>query len=309
MQFSLIDLHCDTATELFRTGQSLTENGLAVSLNSASVFSPYLQVTAFFTDPGLSDEKGWERFLSARSNLLGDPAVSSGRARCLTAIGEELPPVSLLFSIEDARIFANRIERVKEAYALGVRILTPLWGGATCIGGSHDTTAGLTEFGRSVVREALKLGMIPDISHASVRSAEEIFALAKEASRPVIASHSNAAAICPVSRNLSDGQIRNVLASGGIIGLNLYVRFLSQKTRVTVDDAIPHIERFLSLGASNALCLGCDMDGAQMPEGLRTVGQLQILAERLLARNYPETLVRKIFYDNAKSFLRRNLPL
>ena len=309
MQLSLIDLHCDTATELFRTGQSLTENDLAVSLKSASVFSPYLQVMAFCADPARSDEDGWKQFLSARKNLLGDPAVADGRAQCLTAVGEELPPVSLLFSIEDARIFANRPERVEEAYALGVRILTPLWGGVTCIGGSHDTADGLTDFGRSVIRKALALGMILDISHASVHSANEIFSLAQEANRPVIASHSNAAAICPVSRNLSDAQIRRILSSGGVIGLNFYVRFLSQKTTVTIDDVIPHIEHFLSLGASDALCLGSDMDGARMPEGLRTVGDLSILAERLLSRNYPEILVRKIFYDNAKSFLRQNLPL
>lgn len=309
MQFSLIDLHCDTATELYATGQFLTENHLAVSLKSASVFRSYLQVMAFFTDPELSDEKGWERFLSAHANLLCDPAVTDGHAKCLTAVGEELPPVALLFSIEDARIFANHLGRVEEAYALGVRILTPLWGGVTCIGGSHDTIEGLTDFGRSVVQKALSLGMILDISHASIRSAEEIFDLAKKASRPVIASHSNAAAICPVSRNLLDDQIRNILSSGGIIGLNLYTEFLSQKARVTIEDAIPHIEHFLSLGASDALCLGCDMDGAQMPEGLCTVGDLHVLAERLLARNYSETLVRKLFYDNAKSFLRQNLPL
>ena len=235
--------------------------------------------------------------------------MTDGRAKCLTAVGEELPPVSLLFSIEDARIFANHLDRVEEAYALGVRILTPLWGGVTCIGGSHDTIEGLTDFGRSVVQKAHSLGMILDISHASIRSAEEIFDLAKDANRPVIASHSNAAAICPVSRNLRDDQIQKILSSGGIIGLNLYTKFLSQKARVTVEDVIPHIEHFLSLGASDALCLGCDMDGAQMPEGLRTIGDLYVLAERLLARNYSEALVRKLFYDNAKSFLRQNLPL
>ena len=309
MQLPLIDFHCDTATKLYETGQFLTENDLAVSLKSASVFRPYLQVMAFFTDPDFSDEDGWDHFLSVRSNLLRDPAVMEGRAKCLTAVGEELPPVSLLFSIEDARIFANRPERVEEAYALGVRILTPLWSGLTCIGGSHDTADGLTDFGRSVIRKALALGMIPDISHASIRSADEIFALAKEANRPVIASHSNAAAICPVSRNLNDRQIKEILSSGGIIGLNLYVKFLAQKDTVTSEDIIPHIEHFLSLGAADALCLGCDMDGADLPQDLQTVGALQILAERLLSRNYPESLVRKIFFDNAKSFLRRNLPL
>ena len=308
MNLSLTDLHCDTATELFRTGQYLTENDLAVSLKSASRFSPYTQVTAFFTSPSYSDEDGWDRFLATRKRLLCDPAIVGGTAKILTAFGRTSPPVSLLLSIEDARIFAGRIERVEEAYALGIRILTPLWSGMTCIGGSHDTTVGLTDFGRSVIRKALSLGMIPDISHASVRSADEIFEMAKEANRPVIASHSDASAICPVSRNLDDGQIRKILQSGGVIGLNLYVRFLSQKSRVTTEDVIPHVEHFLSLGASDALCLGCDMDGAELPADLHTVGDLQILADRLLARNYPETLVQKIFYRNANSFLRRCLP-
>lgn len=306
MKLALFDLHCDTACEMLAQRQPLERNTLAVSLENASRFDPYFQVMAFWTDRRLNDEEGWLRFLELRENLLRDPAVTSGRVRCVTECPGSGGGTSLLFGVEDARIFAGKRERVAEAFRLGVRILTPLWAGETCIGGSHDTDAGLTAFGKQAIGDAVSMGMIPDISHASVRSADEIFAIAADRQAPVIASHSNAKAVCDVSRNLSDRQISAILASGGVIGLNFYVRFLnSDPTRARMEDVLPHMEHFLSLGAEDALCLGGDWDGAKMPPELRTVGDLTLLADLLLKRNYPEALVRNIFYNNAYRFASR----
>ena len=134
MPFPLIDLHCDTATELFRTKQSLTENRLAVSLRGASVFPSYLQVMAFFTAPELSDEDGWERFLSVRADLLRDPAVTEGRAKCLTALGEELPVkefitymgMQCLMGLEIASIcfaISSIFSKTKTGLALGTSLM------------------------------------------------------------------------------------------------------------------------------------------------------------------------------------------
>lgn len=308
MQLSLFDWHCDTVCEMMAQGQQLERNTLAVSLEGAACFDSYVQVMAFFTRHDLDDEAGWERFLALRSHLLRDPAVTGGKARCATeypAPGER--GAVLLFGIEDARIFAGKPERVEEAYRLGVRILTPLWAGETCIGGSHDTAARLTDFGRQTIRSAVKLGMIPDISHASEQSAGEMFEIAAEQSRPVIASHSNAKAVCDVSRNLSDAQIRSILACGGIIGLNLYVRFLSsgRKSNIRAEALIPHIELFLEQGAEASLCLGGDWDGADLPTDLRRIGDLPALAELLLRRNYSEELIGNLFFGNADRFARK----
>lgn len=307
MNLSLFDLHCDTACKMYAKKQPLSCNDLAISLESTAKFEHYVQVMAFWTDRRLDDESGWERMKQLRENLLCDPAVRSGEAVCVTTCPSREAKSALLFGIEDARIFAGKIERVDEAYHLGVRILTPLWAGVTCIGGSHDTTVGLTDFGKRAIGRAISLGMIPDISHASIRSADEIFEIAAEYGRPVIASHSDAAAICPVSRNLSDAQVKKLLSVGGVIGLNLYTAFLRQDGKAHLSDLLPHIEHFLALGAEHALCLGGDWDGAELPPELRTVADITQIAELLLARNYPESLVRDLFFENAYAFFKRNL--
>ncbi len=307
MKLSLFDLHCDTASVMLAKKQPLAKNDFHVSLENAANFAQYIQVMAFFTSPKLDDEAGWSRFLAMRQNLLADPSVASGAASALTACPPRKPGVSLLFGIEDARIFAGRPDRVKEAYDLGVRILTPLWAGETCMGGSHDTSAGLTAFGRSAIEKAISLGMIADISHASAKSADEIFELAAAQNRPVIASHSNAAAICPVSRNLSRGQIAKILASGGVIGLNLYTAFLKKDGNATVADLLPHIEYFLEQGAEHALCMGGDWDGANLPAGVQTIRDISKLADLLLSRNYPERLICNLLFENAYSFAKKNL--
>lgn len=307
MKLSLFDLHCDTAMEMLAKSQPLAKNDFHVSLENTAVFEQYVQVMAFFTSPTLDDEAGWSRFLAMRKNLLSDPSVASGAVSAVSVCPPRQKGVSLLFGIEDARIFAGRLDRVEKAYRLGVRILTPLWAKETCIGGSHDTNVGLTDFGREAIQKAISLGMVADISHASVKSADEIFALAAELNRPVIASHSNAADVCPVSRNLSRGQIQKILASGGVIGLNLYTAFLKKCANATLADLLPHIEYFLEQGAENALCLGGDWDGADLPPEIKTVQDISKLAELLLSRHYSETFIQKLFFENAYSFAKKNL--
>lgn len=307
MKLSLFDLHCDTAFEMLRTSQPLTSNELAVSLEHARVFERYTQVMALWIDYSLDDEAGWQHFHAMLDHLCRDPALQNGDAEIVTRFAGMQSTPTLMLGLEDARILAGDITRVDTIFDAGVRILTPLWRGETCIGGSHDTETGLTSFGRDAIRRAIALGMIPDISHASVASAAEIFALAAEGHRPVIATHSDAFAVCPVSRNLRDDQVAAILRSDGIIGLNLFKEFLTKSPHATSADVFPHIEHFLSLGAEDALCLGGDMDGCDLPPDVPNLSELPRLAEEMLRRNYPETLVRKIFFENAARFACRYL--
>ena len=302
MQLSLFDLHCDTASEMLATRQGLRDNRLAVSLKKAEVFTHYVQVMAHWTDRRLDDEQGWQRFFEILENLRNDPAVLDGSAVISTACPPHEHPPTLILAVEDARIVAGKLERIDLLYQNGVRILTPLWYGETCIGGSHNTSVGLTDFGKAALRRAAEFGMLLDISHASYASASEIFELSEELHRPVIASHSNAYDICPVSRNLRREQIDAVLRSGGVIGINLYQGFLKENAQACAADTLTHIEYFLEAGAENALCLGCDMDGCTLPEDIPDVASLPHLAELMLAHNYSETLIRALFYDNAYRF-------
>lgn len=307
MRLSLFDLHCDTALRMLSYEKPLYDNPFAVSLAKADQYERYVQVMALFTPHALTDEDGWENMLRTWENLRADASVKSKQAQIRTNFSTDSDTsTSLLLSVEDARILNCDIDRVDQLYQMGIRIITPLWRGVTCIGGAHDTDVGLSEFGKSAMQRAIALGMIPDISHASEKSSEELFDLAKQASRPVIASHSNAYALCPVSRNLRDRQIKQIIDSNGLIGINLYTHFLREDGNASIVDVLRHIEYFLEKDARSALCLGCDMDGAELPTELSDVSKLPYIAEALLKRNYPENLIHAIFFENAYQFAIKN---
>jgi len=306
MKLSLFDLHCDTPYEMFRQKQSLDRNHLAVSLQEAEPFERYVQVMAFWTESDLSDAEGWQRFLQMHQNLLSDAAVANGRARITRTYSNSLSDQrSLILAVEDARILENDLSRVDILKELGVRILTPLWANNSCIGGAHNTQNGLTVFGKKALRKALSNGILLDISHASVRAAQEIAELCKESQRPILATHSNAYEICPVSRNLHNEQIRQIIDSDGLIGLNLYQGFIKQTKKPTLDDLLFHIEHFLTLGAIDHLCIGGDMDGCDLLDEIPKLSALPRLAEKLLQKNYPERLIHKFFFENADRFAKK----
>ncbi len=305
MTLSFFDLHCDTAYEMNRTRARLTRNALEVSLEKASAFSQYIQVMALWTPPALGDEDGWNALLQMHEHLLSDPAIRGRQVALSSACPARGKGVSLLLSVEDARILNGNLDRVDTLAALGVRIVTPLWSGESGIGGAHNTSTGLTSFGRQAVRRMLSLGMTLDISHASETSAEEIIDLCREANTPVIASHSNAYRVCPVSRNLRDQQIRAVIESGGIIGLNLHRHFLSERQPSGVEDLHRHIDHLLELGADECLCFGCDMDGGELPPFVPDLSAIPNLVEDLLPY-YPESLLQAIFFENAFHFAERH---
>ena len=307
MKLSLFDLHADTAWAMYQTKQPLGSNSLAISLEKAQKYERYVQVMALWTTPDLSDEEGYLRLLKIVENLKKDSSVANGEVELVSMCPSRTSKkISLILSIEDARILNGHIERVAELANLGVRSVIPLWSGETCIGGSHNTSVGLTDFGKRAAKEMLAHNMVLDISHASVESSKDIFELSALYNKPVIASHSNAHTICPVSRNLYDWQIDAIRSSGGIIGLNLYRNFLIENGDATLDTIRAHIEHFLSRGAEEALCLGCDMDGADLLPDIPDLSYLDRLAEHLSAHGYSQKLIDDLFFENAYRFAQKH---
>lgn len=307
MKLSLFDLHADTAWAMYQSKQPLGSNSLAVSLDKAQNYDRYIQTMALWTSPKLGDDEGYQELLEVVKNLKADPSLLWGDAELSASCPtRESQKASLLLSVEDARVLDGNIDRVAELAALGVKSVIPMWSGETCIGGSHNTNVGLTDFGKRAAKEMLLHGMILDISHASVESSKDIFELSAACGKPVIASHSNAYAICPVSRNLHDWQIEAIVSSGGIIGINLFRLFLEEDGNATLDSILRHVEHFLSLGAENALCLGCDMDGADLPDDIPDLSHLDRLALHLLAHGYKEEFIQKLFFENAYRFAQKH---
>lgn len=289
----------------------LDNSGGSVSLEMLGRYSDYAQIMAIWSDCRIADDSAFSAFHKIADYLNFeverlDEEFAYARSKEQFAKAENKKKI--LLSVEDARILCGRLDRLNVLHARGVRFLIPVWGGASIIGGAHDTNEGLTEFGKSVIEECFKLGIITDISHASEQTAEEMLCMAEEAGKSVMASHSNAYAVCENNRNLRDGHFNRIKALGGVVGISLHAPHLNNTETATVDDVIRHVEHYLSLGGEDVVALGCDFDGTDfLPEDLKSVADLPKIAEKLAALNYSDEQIDKLFFTNAQNFIYKNL--
>lgn len=313
MDLRLFDLHCDTPSAIYGSASSLANNPHHVSLDKASPFSQYVQVMAIWSNRAMNDACAFSNFHKIADHLMDELEEHEDRiAYVRTASGLEQAlnahKHAAFLAVEDARILENTPERLPVLYARGVRFITPVWGGESCIGGAHDTSLGLTDFGKQIVSDCCDLGIIPDISHASLETADDIFAIADEKKRPVIATHSDAYAICPHTRNLRDDQFIRIKETGGLVGICLCPPHLSRDPQTaSLSDIIKHIEHYLSLGGENVVAMGADLDGTDLPRGFSHVGDLVKIAEELAKLGYTDHLIDKLFFANAEQFIKGNL--
>lgn len=317
MYLDYIDLHCDTAYELYHQRQSLRKNTLAVSTDAAASYPHYAQFFAIWCDNRLSDEQAWNDFLAISDHFSDElqtcehiVPVRSANAMCTVWQGGKQ---AAWLAVEDARLLNGRPERIEELARRGVRYLTLGWSGKSCICASHDIPSdhdtGLTDFGRAVVKRCFGLGIVPDISHASEQTADEVLSLAEQVGRPVLATHSNAYAVYPHSRNLRDAHFKRLCALGGLIGINLcrhHIRDCTQ-TVATLDDVMRHVDHWLSLGGEHHIAIGGDLDGASLPLGIDGVGDVSKLADAMATHGYSDDLIRRIFSQNALDFIKKSL--
>jgi membrane dipeptidase len=185
---------------------------------------------------------------------------------------------------------------------MGVRFVTPVWGGDSCIGGAHNTENGLTKFGYEAVKKMVSLGIIPDISHSSVKTAAEIMDIAEAAGRPAIATHSNSKSVCDHTRNLSDEQFRRVCALDGIVGISLCPSHLFSEN-ANVDSVIRHIDKYMELGGERHIAIGCDLDGTNPHSDFSSIADIGKIADKLSSIGYTDEVIHGIFFENAANFV------
>lgn len=312
MELKLFDLHCDTPYQMHKENKPLRTNDLHVSLDKTGYLSRYAQIAAIWSDCDLSDEDAYAAFWRILNNFKREIESNRQRAALCRSYDEfaQLPDdvAAFFLAVEDARILSGNVERIRELYDAGVRFLSLNWEGENALGGGYDTNSPLTHLGRTVVRLALDLGMIIDISHSSAKVIDEIAAMAAEAKRPIIATHSDANSIAVHPRNLTDSQFTKIKQSGGIVGISLARPHLCGKGTAiaTIEDIIDHIEYFLGLDGQHTVCLGCDFDGiGTTPEKIDSVADLYKLADAMSAKNFSDELINAIFYQNAYNFLKK----
>ncbi len=215
--------------------------------------------------------------------------------------------MAAIFHIEGAEAIDPDLHMLDVFHAAGLRSLGPVWSRPTLFGhgvpfrfpSGPDTGEGLSDLGIRLVRRCNELGIMLDLSHLNEAGFWDV---ARQSSAPLVASHSNAHAICAHSRNLTDKQLAAIAESGGLVGLNFAVAFLREDGRMRSDvplsQVMRHLDHLIGLLGEDGVALGSDYDGAVVPEDLTTVAGLPKLRQAMKEHGYGDDLIRKLCHEN-----------
>lgn len=310
MNFSVFDLHCDTAMMLAGTekepGKSLRSNDCHFDLTRAAGIGGYAQCFACFTTTayeGIDPVRVFEKSLEATLREVERNSDLIRLAYCAEDVEANRSQglMSAILTIEGPAGFGFDPALLEDLYNVGFRITSLGWNEKNPLTGSHVTGGGLTDLGREYVAQAQRLGMLIDVSHISDEGFWDIMDITKG---PVIATHSNSRSVCGVSRNLTDDMFLAICKTGGVAGFNQCAPFVG--TAPDLDTACDHIVHLLSLDPDGThVALGGDLDGCgEMPAGFDGVQDYPKFAHKLLSRGLSEDTVKNVFWNNAMEVFR-----
>ncbi|MBC8515041.1 membrane dipeptidase [bacterium] len=310
----VFDLHCDTLTKGGAEGLSGDPN-LQWDLPRFKQGGGQLQVHAIFTPPKLrmgdatlfaiSHIGEWERYL--RENEVG--AVRS------QADLEGEGSLSLL-ALEDGAPLGGELSMLDFFFELGVRLITLVWSCDNEVGrGVTGTGPALTPFGKNLLTKMENLGVAVDLSHAS----EGLFwDVLERATKPPLASHSNARALRDHPRNLTDSQLIALGKKGGLVGLTFVPAFIGCPPSKEVEwefaleegasQLANHARHIADLAGVEILALGSDFDGTTNPVVGDASGYQEVLLPALDGVGFSRVEVEGIFHANAHRYLSTVLP-
>ena len=300
----ILDAHCDTITSIMKSGAALYKNNGHLDLDRLKGYDSYVQFFAAFISPDYARRGALRRTLSIIDKLYQEIENNKDDIMLCRNYNQinnacNSGKIAAVLTIEGGEALEGSISSLRMLYELGVRGMTLTWNYRNEIAdGVLDgiSGGGLTPFGREVIAEMNKLGILIDISHISEAGFWDVVNMSK---LPIVATHSNAKKLCGHSRNLTDEQLLALKQMGGVTGLNLYPVFLNDSGKASIKDVISHIEYITALTGEDTLGLGSDFDGIECtPEGLEGVQCYSRLINELLKLNYSETLIRKIAGEN-----------
>lgn len=207
---------------------------------------------------------------------------------------------AFFIGIENGYAIGKDIKNVKKYKDMGVQYMTlsHSYDNDICNSSSNtaDASKGLTPFGRKVVKEMNKVGMMIDVSHVSEGTFWDVMKLSKD---PVFASHSSVRALCDHDRNLTDDQLRALAKNGGVIQICIYGGYLNENEKeASVDDVVRHIDHAVKVAGIDHVGIGSDFDGGGGVLGCKGDNDMINITVKLIEKGYSEEDIRKIWGGN-----------
>lgn len=271
-----------------------------------------------FTPPAVDSEFATRAALRMSADLFRIEAESEGQVKVVRAAAElerciEQGVFAVILHFEGAEAIDEDLNALEVFYRAGLRSLGIVWSRPTIFAhgvpiafpSSPDIGPGLTDAGKRLVRRCNELGIMIDLSHMNEKGFWDVAALSDA---PLVATHSNVHALCPISRNLTDKQLDAIKASDGMVGLNFATGFLNEDgswdANRPLDVMVRHLDYLVERLGETRVGLGSDYDGARVPSAVGDVSKLPNLIAALQAAGYNDALLHKLTHQNWLRVLR-----
>ncbi len=308
----MIDLHCDTIMQLLDHPDSgdLYRNTWKIDIEKLQKAHSKVQDFALFINLGETNDpygryEEMRNLCTTQIHLYGEHIQHVLSYQDVESVYES-GKIGALMSIEEGGVLGGDLDKLKQAYQDGVRLITLTWNYPNGLGEPHcgEQHKKLTPKGLEFVEAMQDLGIIVDCSHLNDAGTEQLGDILDV---PFIASHSNAREVTAHTRNLPDNLIKLIANKGGVIGLNFAQSFLGTSPVSRIDDIVKHGLYLINKGGEDVVALGTDFDGIKPNTEIKDASEMYRLYDAFKEAGLSVEQCEKLFWKNADRLLKEIL--
>ena len=308
----MIDLHCDTIMQLLDHPDSgdLYRNTWKIDIEKLQKAHSKVQDFALFVNLGKTNDpygryEEMRNLCTTQIHLYGEHIQHVLSYQDVESVYES-GKIGALMSIEEGGVLGGDLDKLKQAYKDGVRLITLTWNYPNGLGEPHcgEQHKKLTPKGIEFVEVMQDLGIIVDCSHLNDAGTEQLGDILDV---PFVASHSNAREVTAHTRNLPDNLIKLIANKGGVIGLNFAQSFLGISPVSRIDDIVKHGLYLINKGGEDVVALGTDFDGIKPNTEIKDASEMYRLYDAFKEAGLSVEQCEKLFWKNADRLLKEIL--
>ena len=308
----MIDLHCDTIMKLidYPSNGDLYRNTWKVDIEKLQKAHSKVQDFALFINLGDTNDpygryEAMRNLCTSQIHHYGEHIQHVLYYQDVESV-YETGKIGALLSIEEGGVLGGDLDKLKQAYQDGVRLITLTWNYPNGLGEPHcgEQHKKLTSKGVEFVEAMQDLGIIVDCSHLNDAGTEQLGDILDV---PFIASHSNGREVTAHTRNLPDNLIKLIANKGGVIGLNFAQSFLGTSPISRIEDIVKHGLYLINKGGEDVVALGTDFDGIKPDTEIKDTSEMYRLYDAFKEAGLSEEQCEKLFWKNADRLLKEIL--